>query len=89
MQVFDAKILLDVHGLGTRLKHRMLAYLDKLPAKDTEALREEMAWCRKMLERTARGDVEGDFRLHWLLIDSLEIYCDLSAWHYFAPPKSP
>ncbi|MBR2287873.1 MAG: nucleotidyltransferase domain-containing protein [Clostridia bacterium] len=88
VQVFDAKILMDANGLGGRLKKRVLEYLDKLPAKDVDALREEMAWCRKMLERTAREDVEGNFRWHWLLCDSLEIYCEVRAWHYFGPKKS-
>jgi hypothetical protein len=30
-------------------------------------------WCRKMVKRAEKGDSEGDFRLHWLLNDSLGI----------------
>ena len=41
-----------------------------------------------MLARSARGDAEGMFRWHWVLIDSLEIYFDLHRLHYYGPKKA-
>lgn len=34
------------------------------------------------------GDAEGLFRWHWLLVDSLEICCDLCGRLYQGPKKS-
>ena len=41
-----------------------------------------------MLLRSARGDTEGYFRFHWLLTESLEIYCDVIGERYLGPKKS-
>lgn len=32
--------------------------------------------------------MEGVYRLHWLLVDTLEIYCDLKGKFYFGPKKA-
>ena len=42
---------------------------------------------KRMLLRTMRGDVEGYYRWHWLLCDSLEIYFDIKGIHYYGPKK--
>ena len=42
----------------------------------------------KMFERAKRGDCEGMFRWHWVLIDSLEIFCDIVQHPYFEPKKT-
>ena len=41
-----------------------------------------------MLHRTLRGDAEGSYRWHWLLVDSLEIYFDSRHLRYFGPKKA-
>lgn len=41
-----------------------------------------------MFLRSQRGDAEGLFRRHWLLIDSLEIFCDTAGRLYEGPKKS-
>ena len=41
-----------------------------------------------MLERAKRGDCEGMFRWHWVLIDSLEIFCDIMQHPYLGPKKA-
>ena len=41
-----------------------------------------------MLLRTKRGDAEGFFRWHWLLTDSLEIFCDAAGHPYRGPKKA-
>ena len=48
----------------------------------------ELSWCEKMLSRTMRGDAEGYYRWHWLLVDSLEIYFDVKGLHYYGPKKA-
>ena len=41
-----------------------------------------------MLVRTQRGDAEGLFRWHWVLTDSLEIFCDVVQHPYRGPKKT-
>ena len=41
-----------------------------------------------MFERAKRGDCEGLFRWHWVLIDSLEIFCDIMQHPYLGPKKA-
>ena len=41
-----------------------------------------------MLLRTMRGDIEGYYRWHWILCDSLEIYFDIKGIHYYGPKKA-
>lgn len=41
-----------------------------------------------MFERVKRGDCEGLFRWHWVLIDSLEIFFDIMHHPYFGPKKT-
>ena len=88
LQLHDGQILLDRGGLGADLVERVRAYLDGLPKKTPEELRQSLAWCRKMLARAGRGDAEGSFRLHWLLVDSLEIFCDILGQPYLGPKKA-
>ncbi len=88
VQVFDGKILVDQNGLAAALQARVRDAIDNRPRKTPEELRQELDWCRKMLLRTARGDAEGDYRCHWLLCDSLEIYFDVTGRPYFGPKKA-
>ena len=88
VQVFDGEIILDKSGLAGRLKSRVLAYIEGLSRKSEEEIRQEQDWCGKMLARTERGDAEGYYRWHWLLSDSLEIYCDVKGLRYFGPKKT-
>lgn len=41
-----------------------------------------------MLNRARKSDVEGNFRYHWLLVDSLEIYFRVKGIRYLGPKKS-
>ncbi|MGM9618827.1 MAG: nucleotidyltransferase domain-containing protein [Oscillospiraceae bacterium] len=88
VQLHDSQILLDTDGTAARLRAAVLSYLDAIPPKTAEENRGNAAWCEKMLLRAGRGDAEGFFRWHWLLTDSLEIYCDLTAQRYFGPKKA-
>ncbi len=88
VQIFDGKILIDRDGTGAALQNRVLSYLQKLPQKSEEEVRGEIEWCRKMLLRAKRGDAEGFFRWHWLLTDSLEIFCGAAGHPYRGPKKA-
>lgn len=88
MQIFDGEIVLDKNGIGEGLKKNINDYIDSLPSKSDEEIRRELDWCEKMLARTVREDEEGFFRWHWLLVDSIEIYCDIKDIHYFGPKKT-
>lgn len=88
VQCFDGKILLDKTGLAARLQERVRAYLSAYQPKSPEEIAQDLAWCRKMAKRCVRGDAEGFYRWHWLLRDSLEIYCDRKGSYYFGPKKA-
>ncbi len=45
-------------------------------------------WLEKMLSRSQKGDVEGNYRLHWLLKEALEIYFILRGRWYLGPKTS-
>ena len=88
VQIFDGRILLDDHGIAAALKARVREWIEQTPLKTEEEIREEIDWCKKMLARSSRGDAEGNYRWHWVLCDSLEIYCDAKRQHYFGPKKA-
>ena len=88
LPIFDGKIILDKNNIGATLKKRVNEYIDSLPCKTDEENRTAVEWCEKMLLRTARGDAEGYYRWHWVLTESLEIYCDIMKIPYFGPKKA-
>lgn len=88
VQAADGVILMDTDGMAERLQQRVREYLAALPGKSEAELTQELAWCEKMLARTERTDAEGLYRWHWLLMDTLEIYCDLTHRRYLGPKKA-
>ena len=88
LQICDGIILKDTDGLAFSLQHKVQTYLAELPGRSPEELHDSVAWCEKMFLRTMHSDAEGYFRWHWLLRDSLEIYCDLKGISYSGPKKS-
>lgn len=88
IQIFDGKIIMDTNECAKSLKESVLEYIKNIPFKSKEEIESQIEWCNKMLLRTKRNDEEGMFRWHWLLVDSLEIFCDAMNCHYFGPKKS-
>ena len=88
IQIHDGKIELDKNGIASRLKEKVLNYIENIPFKSETEIHQEIEWCKKMALRTKRDDVEGYFRWHWLLMDSLEIYFDIIQERYWGPKKS-
>ena len=67
---------------------QVLSYLQNRPPKTKAENDASVDWCTKMLARVKRGDAEGMFRWHWVLTDSLEIFCDVMHTPYWGPKKS-
>ena len=88
VQIRDGKIILDKSGIADNLQKRVRSYIESLPPKSIDEIQQEIRWCEKMILRTLRDDAEGYYRWHWLLFDSLEIYCDVRRLHYYGPKKA-
>ena len=88
IQIFDGKIIADTDGRGKALQAKVLSYLQSRPQKLKAEIDASVDWCVKMLARAKRCDAEGMFRWHWVLIDSLEIFCDVMRHPYWGPKKS-
>ena len=88
IQIFDGKIIADSDELGKTLQTKVFSYLQNRPQKTKAEIDASVDWCIKMLARVKRSDAEGMFRWHWVLIDSLEIFCDVMHHPYWGPKKS-
>lgn len=88
IQIWDGTIVLDTDNIAENLQKQVISYIENRPKKTKEEKQDLKVWCEKMVERTYRGDTEGMFRWHWLLVDSLEIYCDVRDLYYFGPKKT-
>ena len=88
IQIFDGKIVVDRGVQGKALHAKVQSYLQNRPQKSRTEIDASVNWCIKMLARVKRCDAEGMFRWHWVLIDSLEIFCDVKHHPYWGPKKS-
>lgn len=88
VQIFDGKIIIDNNNIGNTLQAHIQKYVQNRPCKTYAEIQANVDWCAKMFERAKRCDAEGMFRWHWVLIDSLEIFCDIMHHPYFGPKKS-
>lgn len=86
--LYHGKVIFDKAGMGEILLSCVKTYIDGQPRKTAEEIRNDLAWCEKMLRRTQRRDAEGYYRWHWLLCDSLEFYSDIRGSYYFGPKKT-
>lgn len=88
VQIWDGKIELDTDGIAADWLNKVKEYISDQAVKTDDEKAELRQWCYKMAERTKRADTEGRFRWHWLLVDSLEIYCNVRDIYYFGPKKT-
>lgn len=88
VQIYDGAVLIDETGAARELLQKVRLHVDGCPKKTPEEKAELRSWCEKMLSRACRGDAEGQYRAHWLLTDSLQIYCDVRDRFYFGPKKT-
>lgn len=87
-QVHEGRVVLDSDGMGTWLKNMIANQIASIPAKRDEDIAASLEWCDNMCARSAKGDAEGYFRRHWLLTDSVEIYCDVTGQPFLSPQKT-
>ncbi|PIE78047.1 MAG: nucleotidyltransferase, partial [Candidatus Delongbacteria bacterium] len=85
MHIYYSDVVKDTNNYGENLKRNIVKYVDSLPNKTDVELLEGIAWCQKMLKRSKQNDIEGMFRWHWLLTESLSIFCQLKHKQYFGP----
>lgn len=88
VQICDGKVVMDTENRGADLQAKVRTYLQSRPPKTVDEVRASVDWCLKMCDRAKRGDAEGMYRWHWLLTDSLEIFCDVVGKPYFGPKKT-
>ncbi len=88
LQIYDGEIILDTTDSLIQAKETVIAYIQNFPCRSYDEIERELMWCEKMLRRVERGDAEGYFRHHWVLIDSLQVYCDIRGYFYFGPKKT-
>lgn len=88
LQIHDGTVILDESGIAANLLQQVRDYVAAVPPKTPAEKAELKSWCGKMLSRAKRQDAEGLYRAHWLLTDSLEIYCDMRDHFYFGPKKT-
>ena len=88
VQIFDGKIIEDSDERGKALQMKVISHLQNRPQKSKADIDASVDWCIKMLARVKRYDAEGMFRWHWVLVDSLEIFCDIMQHPYLGPKKT-
>jgi len=89
LHIHGGKILLDEKDLCTRLLANIEELFNEGARKLTlEEINFQKNWLTKMLNRAKKGDIEGNFRYHWMLVDSLEIYFGIKGLWYLGPKKS-
>jgi hypothetical protein len=87
LKLRGGRVLLDERGLADPLLEQLDA-LDQAGPPPLAASEKQMrrVWARKMLGRIDRGDLESNYRRHWLLYQLLEDYFDLRG-QWFRGPK--
>jgi hypothetical protein len=89
LKLREAVVLRDVDGraaaLIERVRQRHAAGPAPVPPDELQVMR---VWAWKMVDRAARGDAEGNYRRHWLLMQLLEDYFALRARWYLGPKRA-
>ena len=88
VQIYDGKIIFDTSDIVQSLKSRVRSYVEERAIKNDEEINGLLDWLEEMRLRAKRNDAEGMFRRHWLLTDSLEIFCNVVKYPYFGPKKT-
>lgn len=88
VQIEDGVIVFDTDDFALSIKNKITDHVNLMPKKSLSEIESDVAWCKKMYLRVKRNDVEGFFRYHWLLTESLQIFCDIVGNRYRGPKKS-
>ncbi|MDR3275814.1 MAG: nucleotidyltransferase domain-containing protein, partial [Treponema sp.] len=75
LRVRNSKIIYDKNNQGNDFINKINQAYDKGPEKLSDEQKQFLKdWIKKMYKRSQKGDTEGNYRFHWMLNDSLEIY---------------
>ncbi|MBB5508052.1 nucleotidyltransferase domain-containing protein [Paraburkholderia atlantica] len=89
IRINGGRVLFQQNGFGDKVLDGVKALFDAGPEDvPIPELEVRKIWAEKMLERAAKGDVEGNFRLHWLLFVLLEDYFAVRRNWYLGPKQS-
>ncbi|MFL9870233.1 nucleotidyltransferase domain-containing protein [Paraburkholderia megapolitana] len=89
IRINGGRVLFQADGFGDKVLRETKALFDAGPEEVPAAeLLVRKVWAEKMLERAAKGDVEGNYRRHWLLCTLLEDYFAARGEWYLGPKRS-
>ena len=75
LRINKGTILLDEKGMARKFLLDIQKIVEKGPEELSSSQKDFLkSWFRKMYRRTQKNDLEGNYRLHWMLKDCLEIY---------------
>lgn len=89
LKLRNGRVLLDERGLANALLARVHERVEQGPTPLTADDRQmRIVWAQKTVDRIRRGDIEAQYRHHWLLFQLLEDYYALRDRWYFGPKES-
>ncbi len=89
LKLNEAEVLLDEQDKAGPFMEKVQRVFEKGPGKLSSDEKDFLrSWLQKMEKRSRKGDIEGNYRFHWMLKDSLEIYFELNDQWYLGPKKS-
>jgi len=89
IRIKDGIVLCQNKNVGADLLKKIKKIFKQGPDKTPDWEKHEIfMWLRKMFQRAQMNDVEGHFRMHWLLHDLLECYFKLRDLWYLGPKES-
>jgi uncharacterized protein len=81
--------LIDPFGIAAQLKSMVEAWALTPPAALPNWERQQsVSWCKRMLRRASKNDVEGNYRRHWLAMELLPMWFELSGNRFYGPKES-
>lgn len=89
LRIKDGIVICEKDRIGGDLLEKVKDCYKKGPSPKPAWEKQVMvAWGQKMLERANIGDIEGNFRAHWLIYDLLEAYFQLRDLWYLGPKEA-
>jgi len=89
IRIKDGLVLCQQDSMGDEILEKIKTIFNAGPPTTPAWEKHEInAWVMKMIDRARQGDIEGNFRRHWLLHDLLECYFKLRDKWYLGPKES-
>ncbi|MGA4719778.1 nucleotidyltransferase domain-containing protein [Fictibacillus nanhaiensis] len=89
LRVLKGEIWVNKKGLAEEFLANIQSTYEQGPKQLTDDEKVFLkSWLKKMQVRSAKNDLEGNYRFHWMLKDSLEIYFELKGEWFLGPKVS-